>query len=112
VVLCEGWALRRRRSRGLFSYYQLFRSALVLHSEDATLQIGYAQIALSGVPPVVAAPVEGGGHLLPDLPLPSAHQRILGRVAEHTPTGWFVSPECVSAAAAIIARLGLSLITT
>ncbi|MEI7644806.1 MAG: hypothetical protein WCJ55_11050 [Chloroflexales bacterium] len=109
VSLREGWALRRRRSRGIFSYYQLVGGSFVLHGEDAALRIGYAQAALAGASQITAAPAEGG-HLLPDLPLPAAHRRILGRVAAHTPQGWLVSPEGVPAAAAILARLGIDLL--
>jgi hypothetical protein len=109
VSLREGWALRRRRSRGSFSYYQLLGGTLVPRGEDAALRIGYAQATLAGALAVAAVPVEGG-HLLPDLPLPAAHRRILGRVAEPTPQGWLVSPPGVPAAAAILARLGLSLV--
>jgi hypothetical protein len=108
VSLREGWALRRRRSRGPFSYYQLVGGTLVPRGEDAALRIGYAQAALVGAVPITTTPVDGG-HLLPDLPLPAAHRRILGRIAEHTPQGWLVSPEGIPAATAILARLGLAL---
>jgi hypothetical protein len=110
VSLREGWALRRRRSRGSFSYYQLVAGTLASRGEDSVLRIGYAQAALAGHSLISAAPTEGG-HLLPDLSLPAAHRRILGRIAEHTPQGWLVSPAGLTAATAILARLGLRLLT-
>jgi hypothetical protein len=109
VRLREGWALRRRRSRGSFSYYQLVAGTLALRGEESALRIGYAQAALAGAQPITVVPAEGGG-LLPDLPLPAAHRRLLGRIADHTPQGWLVSPTGLPAAAAILARLGLTLI--
>jgi hypothetical protein len=109
VRLRDGWALRRRRSRGAFSYHQFIGGALAPCDEDAALRIGYAQAALAGAPPITVTPAEGG-HLLPDLPLPAAHQRLLGRVAAHSPQGWLVPPDGIPLAAAILARLGITLI--
>ena len=109
VSLREGWALRRRRSRGPFSYYQLVGGTLAPRGEDAALRIGYAQATIAGALAVAVAPVEGG-HLLADLPLPAAHRRVLGRIAEHTPQGWVISPTGIPAAAAILARLGVNLV--
>jgi hypothetical protein len=108
VSLRDGWALRRRRSRGPSSYYQLRGGALAPHDEDAALAIGYAQAALIGAPPLVATRAEGG-YLLPDVPLPAAHARLMGRIAERIPAGWLVSPAGLPAAAALFARLGLRL---
>ena len=108
VSLREGWVLRRRRSRGSFSYYQLRGGDFVLHGEDEALRMGYAQATLAGASQITAVPADGG-FLLPDLPLPAAHQRILGRIAEHTDQGWFVSSPGIPAATAILARLGLLL---
>lgn len=109
VYLCEGWALRRRRSRGPFSYYQLLGGSFVLHGEDAALSIGYAQVALTSAPQITATPADSG-YLLPNLPLPAAHQRVLRRIAEHTPQGWVISPTGIPVATAILARLEISLI--
>ncbi|MBX0327095.1 hypothetical protein K2Z83_05280 [Oscillochloris sp. ZM17-4] len=109
VSLREGWPLRRRRSRGSFSYHQLVGGALAPLDEDLALRIGYAQIALAGPLSIPATPV-AGGHLLPDIPLPAAHRRLLGRAAARTPQGWLVPPEGLHTAAAILARLGIDMI--
>jgi hypothetical protein len=111
VSLREGWVLRRRRSRGAFSYHQIVGGALAPRDEDAALLIGYAQAALAGAPPIATAPAEGG-LALPDLPLPAAHRRLLSRIAERTPEGWLVSQAGLPAAAALLAHLGLRLLSS
>lgn len=108
--LRESWVVRRRRSRGPFSYYQIVGGALAPRDEERALLLGYAQAALAGPAQVAARPAEGG-RLLPDLPLPAAHRRLLGRIADRTKEGWLVSEDGMPAATALLARLGLALIT-
>jgi hypothetical protein len=110
VRLRDGWVIRRRRSRGPAGYYQLQGGALAPRDEDTALRIGYAQAALLGAAQVMAAPAEGG-LVLPDLPLPAAYGRLLKRIAERTPAGWLVPPPGLPSAAALLARLGVTLIT-
>ncbi len=92
-----------------FSYYQLLGGSFILRGEDAALSIGYAQVTLASAPQITATPADSG-YLLPDLPLPAAHQRVLRRIAEHTPQGWVISPTGIPTASAILSRLGISLI--
>jgi hypothetical protein len=111
VSLRERWALRRRRSRGPFSYCQLVGGDLIPRDEDTALRIGYAQAALAGPMRIAAAPAEGGC-ILPDIPLPAAHLRLLGRVATRAPQGWLVQQAGLPAAATLLARLGLTLLSS
>lgn len=108
VTLREGWALRRRRARGSFNYYQLLGGAFVLRNEDIALRVGYALVALTCPHQICPIPAEGG-YILPALPLPSAHQRLLGRIATQTAQGWLVSSVGMPVATALFARLGLHL---
>jgi hypothetical protein len=109
VSLCEGQVIRRRKGRGPGAYYLVARDGLRPLSEDAALRHGYALAAHDGPVPLVANPISEG-HLLADLPLPAAHQNLLGRIATRQRQGWLVtSADELDLAAALLARLGLEL---
>ncbi len=110
VSLCEGWAIRRRKGRGPGAYYRLLRGTLQPLAEADALRHGLAQVALTGAQPIIVTPTEGG-YMLPDLPLPPEHRTLLGRFSERQPNGTFLAPADLPLAAALLARLGLSLQT-
>ncbi len=99
--LREGWIVRRRRSRGLASYAQIQHGNFLACDEDRALRLGYAQVA-----PITLNMQES---ILPNLPLPQAHQHLLGRIATPTPQGWFVAPEVLPLVTALLARLGVTI---
>lgn len=105
--LRQGWALRRRRGRGPFSYYRVLGGGLAPLTEDEAVALGYAQAALSA--PLEATLVEeADGWLLPDLPLPTAHRMLLGRIAEKRRDGWLVPADGLELARALLGRLGVT----
>lgn len=108
VQLHEGWIIRRRRGRGPASYYRVSGRSLAPLDEAAALRLGYALIAEQGGATVAATPADQGW-LLPDLPLPPEHRRLLGRLATHTRAGWHVSTSAKPLVSALLARLGLGL---
>ncbi|WP_129627122.1 hypothetical protein [Candidatus Oscillochloris fontis] len=103
--LREGWVVRRRRSRGPATYAQIQHGNFIACDEDRALRLGYAQVA----PATIIAPTTPQGVLLPNLPLPHAHQRLLGRMATPNPHGWVVSPEALPYVTALLARLGVNM---
>jgi hypothetical protein len=108
VSLCEGWVIRRRKGRGPGAYYRLLRGTLQPLGEADALRHGLAQVALMGAQPIIVTPTEGG-YLLPDLPLPPEYRVLLGRFSERQPDGTFLASADLPLAAALLARLGLSL---
>jgi hypothetical protein len=108
VTLCEGQVIRRRKGRGPGAYYRVERDSLRPLSEDEALYGGYAQAALDGPPQIMAA-AAAAGYLLPDLPLPTPHRALLGRIATRQSEGWLVAAADMPLAAALLARLGLEL---
>lgn len=108
--LREGWVIRRRKGRGPGAYYHLLRGALQPLTEDDALRHALAQATLMHPDPIVVARADGG-HLLPELPLPSEHRALLGRLGDRRPHGTLLAPEALPLAAALLARVGLALQT-
>ncbi len=105
-TLYEGAVIRRRRGRGPASYYQVGPGgALQPLSEDAAVRLGYAQIAALA-PQVVLQPAAAGAQLS-DLPLPSTHRLLMGRLAEATRTGWQISAPAIPLVGQLLARLSI-----
>ncbi len=111
VQLHEGWIIRRRRGRGPASYSRVSSGSLAPLDEAAALRLGYAGLADQGGAPIVATPATDQGWLLPDLPLPPEHRRLLGRLATRTAAGWHIPAGATPLAGALLARLGLRLRT-
>ncbi|NTV65801.1 MAG: hypothetical protein HGA65_20020, partial [Oscillochloris sp.] len=88
------------------SYGTLVGRSLVACDEERALALGYALVALSGPLSISATPDEAG-LLLPDLPLPAAYRRLLGRIAGQRAQGWLVPPGGLPSARALLARLGM-----
>ncbi|EFO81424.1 hypothetical protein OSCT_0706 [Oscillochloris trichoides DG-6] len=101
--LREGWIVRRRRSRGPASYAHIQHGNFLACDEDRALRLGYAQVS----PTTLTVATTPQGILLPNLPLPQAHQHLLGRIAASTPQGWLVAPESLPLVTALLARLGV-----
>ncbi|NTU85478.1 MAG: hypothetical protein HGA45_40010, partial [Chloroflexales bacterium] len=106
VSLREGWVVRRRKGRGPGTYYRLLRGNLQPLSENEALRYGLALAALEGADPIALAPADNG-YLLPDLPLPTEHRALLGRLGERHQDGTLLAPEALPLAAALLARVGL-----
>lgn len=107
VRLHEGQIIRRRKGRGPSSYALVAYDGLQPLAEDAALLQGYALAAQAGADPVVVAMLPGG-YLLPDLPLPTAHRTLLGRIATSEPGGWLIAPPDLPLAQVLLERLGFS----
>ncbi len=108
VSLREGWVVRRRKGRGPGAYYSVARGGLQPLAEDAALRLGLAQLAQAGPAALSAAPAEGGW-LVPEPPLPAEHRALLSRIADRSEGGWLVAPAALPLAAALLARVGLTL---
>jgi hypothetical protein len=107
--LREGEVLRRRRGRGPANYYRVGPGgALQSLSEDAAVQLGYAQVAAQG--PTTALQLQEAGAFLVDLPLPQAHRLLLGRLAEATRAGWTIAPAGIPLVELLLARLGIRVV--
>jgi hypothetical protein len=112
VELRVGWVIRRRRGRGPADYYRVAGpAALAPLDEDEALLAGYAQAALDAPAPLALEPAPGG-HLAPDLQLPTPYRNLLGRFADRTPDGWRVAPEALPLLADLLARLGLLVVAS
>jgi hypothetical protein len=106
VQLREGEVIRRRRGRGPANYYRVGPGgALQPLSEDAAVQLGYAQIAAQA--PTIALQPHEAGAFLADLPLPRTHRLLLGRIAEATRSGWTIAPASIPLVESLLARLRL-----
>jgi hypothetical protein len=108
VCLREGWVVRRRKGRGPGAYYSVARGGLQPLDEDAALRLGLAQVALDG-PSLLSAHSVEGGRLVPEPPLPAEHRALLSRIADRRDGGWLVAPAALPLAAALLARVGLTL---
>lgn len=108
AALRQGWVLRRRRGRGAADYYRLVGANLVPLPADAAILQGYAQAAHAGPLSVTLTPVPGG-HLLPDLPVPTKHRLLLGRLATRGREGWLVPDESLGLVRGVLERLGITL---
>lgn len=108
ALLRAGWVIRRRRGRGPWRYALVAPAALRPLGEDEALRHGYATAALEGPAPLTLIAEERGGWRVPDLPLPTEHRQLLGRIATRVPGGWVVSNDALDLVVALLGRLGLT----
>jgi hypothetical protein len=113
VMLWAGWVLRRRKGRGLASYYLALAEhdgGIGLRALDETTAIltGYAQASALDDRPLLAKRRESQ-ILLPDVDLPPAHRALLQRVATESKEGLLVDEQGWELALTVFGRLGVRL---
>lgn len=120
VVLCDGWVVRRRKGRGLASFYLVHkeRSGGIglrpLDETEALLQ-GYAQALAFDPRPLLVTPHPApdgdaeGTLLLPMLELPRPYREALELGATRTTDGWLVGRRNWPLVQALFRRLGIVL---
>lgn len=111
VLLHAGWVVRKRRGRGSPAFYRVMeernRSAgLTPLDETAALLQGYAQARTIQRAPLVAR-TGNDEVILPDVPLPAPHRKLLERIGTHSAAGWQVAPSAAKLAHQVYACLGL-----
>jgi hypothetical protein len=113
VMVCAGWALRRRKGRGAATYALALAErsgGIGLRPLDKTEAIltGYAQATALDDRPLLAAR-RGSQILLPDVDLPPAHRALLRRVAVEDDAGLLIDEQSWDLAQAVFGRLGVRL---
>jgi hypothetical protein len=114
VELLPGEVVRRRHGRGAPEFVLIggTRTANLEFkplSEDLALLHAFAHISLRS-PSSIALAVEGDGFLLPDLPLPTAYETFLRRIAEKTKPGWHIPAAGLPYVKDILDRLGIKVV--
>jgi hypothetical protein len=113
VMICDGWALRRRKGRGAAAFYLAIREhgggiGLRLLDETAAMLVGYAQaLAFDNRPLLVER--HGEHLLLPDVELPPPHRALLRRLTTADQERLLVSESWWPLAQGVFARLGVRL---
>jgi hypothetical protein len=113
VMVCAGWALRRRKGRASAAYALALAErsgGIGLRPLDETQAIltGYAQATALDDRPLLAVR-RGSQILLPDVDVPPAHRALLRRVAAAGDEGLLVDEQGWDLAQAVFARLGVRL---
>lgn len=120
VLLRDGWVVRRRKGRGLSSYFLAFRErgggiGLRPLGETEAILAGYAQAQARDPRPWLverrpsSAPESGDDLLIPGVLLPPPYREVLGLLGREAAEGWLVDQRGWPLAQALFERLGVRL---
>lgn len=115
ILLRDGEPVRRRRGRAPPTYH-LVRGGrggteLRPFGAQTALLLGYGQAALAGPLRRTVIATAAEEYWLAALALPDAHADVLARVAQITHDGWLVTTPGLPLATAVLARLGVVVVT-